>query len=293
MAYRKKGAKSASRRTYRRRYTRRRRYRRKYPRRSGRRFPKGTEVKSKSVDLNGSVTPTFVEISGATNMSLVPGKFITIGGSTDNYNLQIPQGTAQGQRVGAKIEPIKLRISGSLQVDDTTLGITNPPNFWQVRCIVYQVKGGNANYNPTSSGYHPLGLNGSNGNVSAEDLRKLFCNYESTDSSTFTEDQWRRNNFFAKVPFRRGIGGTCRILYKKSFWINAQKNPIKQFRFICKTPKRLVYPENITASAGDATFNVANNAIYIVFVWQPGSFQQECIPTLHYSYHVDLFYTDK
>ena len=71
MAYRKKGAKSASRRSYRRRYTRRRRYRRKYPKRSGRRFPKGTEVKSKQFNNQGTIVPATDMGSG--NLQFYPG----------------------------------------------------------------------------------------------------------------------------------------------------------------------------------------------------------------------------
>ena len=292
MAYRKKGAKSASRRSYRRRYTRKRRYRRKFYRRYYKRFPKGTEVKSKSADADGTIKPSFYDSAEVTYMSYSFGRYVTIGGSSTSFNIPITQGTGQGQRVGNKIEPIKLRISGTFQVDDSALGNTGAPNFWQIRCLVYQVRGGNPSVEPSNTNYHQLAMSGSNGNCTGTDLNKLLCQWAHNSSTSVNIDQWRRNNFLAKCPLRRGIGGMMRVLYKKSFWINTQKNPVKQFRFITKVPKRLVFPEN-TSGEGDEAFSSCNNAIYVCFFFQPGSFQEECVPQLYYSYHVDFFYTDK
>lgn len=290
MAYRKKGAKSASRRSYRRRYTRRRRYRRKYPRRSGRRFPKGTEVKSKSINQNGTIQPATDLGSG--NLQFYPGFAFSVGGDpSTSYNIAIPQGTAQGERVGSKIEPIKLRLSGTFQLIGRSVNANNPPNFWQVRMLVYQVKGANATYAPSSADYHSMSVG--TGNVGATLLSRIFSEYKYVNQDTFTEEHWRSNNGISKIPLRRGIGGLCRVLYKKSFWINTQKNPIKQFRIVTKVPRRLVYPETPVANQGDVTNTNCNNAIYILFVVQPGAYAVNDFPYLYWSFHADLFYTDK
>ena len=290
MAYRKKGAKSASRRSYRRRYTRRRRYRRKYPKRSGRRFPKGTEVKSKQFNNQGTIVPATDMGSG--NLQFYPGYCFSIGGdpSTSN-NIAIKQGTAQGERVGAKIEPIKLRISGTFQLVGVAANVNNPPNFWQVRMLVYQVKGANAQYAPSSADYHSMSVG--TGNVNATLLPRIFSEYYFTSQDIFTEQQWRQNNGIAKMPLRRGIGGLCRVLYKKSFWINTQKNPIKQFRFVTKVPRRLVYPETPATNQNESTTSNCNNAIYVMFVAQPGTYAVNDFPKLYWNFHADLFYTDK
>lgn len=293
MAYRKKGAKSASRRSYRRRYTRRRRYRRKYPRRSGRRFPKGTEVKS--------ITKTFAlntgTVASGENISYYPGYCTTIGGSVaGNGNMSIPLGTGMNQRVGAKVEPIKLRISGSCSlVSKAQHQNTFEPNFWQVRCLVYQVKGGNPNYSPSNSNYHQLAMINTDGNLTGKEIGKLLSGYFYNDDTgiVFSFNNWLGNNVLARTPLRRGLGGMFRVLYKKSFWINSQKNPVKQFRFVCRVPKRIVYPESITTSDNNEPQTDPNNAIYIVWMFQPGSFNVDMVPVLNLNYVVDLFYTDK
>lgn len=290
MAYRKKGAKSSSRRSYRRRYTRRRRYRRKYPKRSGRRFPKGTEVKSKSLNEDGTIVPA--TDLGTGNLQFYPGFAFTIGGnSATAHNIFINQGAGQGERVGAKIEPVKLRLSGTFQLIGVSANVNNPPNFWQVRMLVYQVKGANSANQPSSNDYHSMSVG--TGNVSAERLPSIFSEYVYTTANTFTEAQWRANNGIAKIPLRRGIGGLCRVLYKKSFWINTQKTPIKQFRVVTKLPRRIVYPETANPNQGDNVTGNCNNAIYILFVVQPGSFAVNDFPKLYWSFHADLFYTDK
>ena len=297
MAYRKKGAKSASRRSYRRRYTRRRRYRRKYTRRSGKRFPRGTEVKSKSWCTCQSLSVT----AEANMISFKPGFVSIIGTAEDTpYGMGVSVGNAQGQRIGAKFEPIKLRISGSISLQDSgSVGgnTIQAPNFWQVRVLVYQVKGGNTSLSPEENGYHQLALASEtdDGWIEPDQLRRILMTYRNSvgNDSIFSEEDWLRNNLLGKIPLRRGIGGLCRVLYKKTFWINTQKNPVKQFRFITKVPKRFVYPEVVANDLNSTPSTVPNNAVYILWMFQPGSFKVPAIPTLNMAYNVDLFYTDK
>lgn len=289
MAYSKKVSRRYRRSGRTRRYTRRRRYRRKYPRRSGKRFPKGVEVKSKSVYVAGSVSP----VTENSFLTFYPGHVTTIGSSGGANNLAIEQGTSQGQRVGAKIEPIKLRISGAFQLEGATGNVNGPPNFWQVRLLVYQVKGGNASNSLNSKDYHQMAIVSDGGVVGATQLDKIFAQYSHNTDNSFSEQQWKVNNFIGKVPLRRGIGGLCRVLYKKTFWINTQKNPIKQFRIVTKTPRRIIYPEQAAQSGADNTQANASNGIYVLWVFQPGSVGQTPNPVLNYSYYTELYYTDK
>lgn len=261
-------------------------------RRFGKPFPKDTEVKYNALTVSGSVSPSYN--SAQSLLEFYPGMYLTVGGSSGDYNLAISQGTAQGQRVGAKVEPLKLRISGTLQLDDNFRGNVNyPPNFWQVRMIVYQVKGGNASKEPSNGDYHQMAMAGSNGNVRSQDIDKLLSEWQASNDHQFTSDQWRFNNGMAQVPLRRGIGSLCRILHEESFWINTQKNPIKQFRIVTEKPSRLIYPETVMISDGVTTSNVCSESIYVVFLWQPGTFSSSSIPTLHFNCRLDLFYTDK
>ena len=44
------------------------------------------------------------------------------------------------------------------------------PNFWQVRLVVYQVKGGNTAYSPNSTNYHNMAPNTADGTIGASDI---------------------------------------------------------------------------------------------------------------------------
>lgn len=305
MAKAKKASRRYSRaRRYKRTY-RRRWYRRKYSRRSGRRFPKGTEVKSISKSVQTTLMPVNATVSSEKVIQFKPGYAFIIGSSESNsYTMSIPQGYAQGQRVGAKIEPIKLRISGCLSLAEPGETLTDNylhiPNFWQVRVLVYQVKGANAAVLPDNENYHQLAMvtGDDTGWVAPSQFRKLLMTYMNNgnvndDRSEFTNDHWNRNNLLGRIPLRRGIGGLCRVLYKKTFWINSQKNPIKQFRFITKCPKRFIYPETMTRDDSNTPETVANNCVYILWMFQPGDFNVKSVPRLNISFNVDLFYTDK
>lgn len=293
-------AKKASRRRYRRfnysRWYRRRRYRRRYPKRSGRRFPKGTEVKSVTKVVN--FQQQIGVVSGANLITYKPGFCTIIGGSDNNsaFNLAITKGAESYQRVGTKIEPVKLRISGSLTLTTSSDGqVNSAPNFWQVRCIVYQVKGGNAGFEPNNGGYHQMAMTTADGTIGGSTLLNVLMSYyHQANDIQFTPENWLANNVLAKIPLRRGIGGICKVLYKKSFWVNSQKNPVKQFRFITRKPARFVWPET-TTNQGDANNNAAvvNNAVYILWMFQPGAFRAAITPDINLTYSVDLFYTDK
>lgn len=277
----------------RRRYKRLRRRFRRY--RRTRRFPKNTEVKSVNKHFSGQITAT--NTGDNANVTFTPGYAISIGGSeTLNIanNLSIAQGTGLSQRVGAKVEPIKLRISGSFSLVGNTLNQPQyAPNFWQVRCIVFQVKGANASHGPNNDDYHQMSMTTVAGDVGATQIRRVLAYYQSVGDAVFSNAHWLANNGIAYTPLRRGIGHLCHILYKKTFWINTQKNPIKQFRFLTRKPKRLVYPETVDGAQANNIQGNANDCIYVLFLFQPGNFDSRSQPALNYNVIVDMFYTDK
>lgn len=152
---------------------RRRRYRRYRKRtyRSRRRvyFPKNTEVKC--------IAKQSHHVLGTENENNVAGEvmfckfypmvtFHICAFSPENaqysYMMYPYNGIGSQGRIGAKIEPVKLRLSGSIsllfptdnQIDQYHW--SHQPSFWQVRLLVYQVKGGDPNYTTNSVNYHHL-----------------------------------------------------------------------------------------------------------------------------------------
>lgn len=290
----KKARRTRRARYYRRRYRRLRRRYRRY--RRTRRFPKNTEVKSVNKHFSGSVM-TAASTGSTPLINFQPGFAISIGGDSDELipnNISIAQGTGLSQRVGAKVEPIKLRISGSFSLEfKENQQMTYAPNFWQVRVIVYQVKGGNATHAPNEGGYHQMAIITEDGSATAGDFKRVLAYYRSQTETVFSQADWNANNGLAYTPLRRGLGHLCHILYKKSFWINTQKNPIKQFRFLTRKPKRLVYPETANGNMANDVQANANNCIYVLFMFQPGSFDSRAVPILNFNVVCDMFYTDK
>ena len=88
-----------------------------YPRRSGKRFPRNTEVKSVSKAFNKSFD--IAKYGETDNITYFPGFVSYIGDSlaSRSYSINISTGTGQGEKIGCKIEPIKLRISGAISLD--------------------------------------------------------------------------------------------------------------------------------------------------------------------------------
>lgn len=311
MAYSKKASRYRRRRAYRKRAFKRRRYRRRYYKKRSVRFPKYTEVKCVSKEQVNNVLPKNIATADdpIAFISFQPMTCFIVGGSegSDPWNVAIDKGTGSQQRIGAKIEPVKFRLSGSIALNFAVyrqdLQQQPPytqsqfPSFWQVRLIVYQVRGANPKYATYKAGYHPCALcpNTTLGDCDPEEVKKLLATYYGkyeTAMPIFTWEEFSRNHALGKVPLRRGIGGQIRVLYNKTFWLSLSK-PIKQFRIITKRPKPIVYPELIDGAASQEVYKDPRNAIYCAWIYQPGNYFEINNVQLNLSCQYELYYTDK
>lgn len=319
---RKYGRKGRTR--YRRRY-RRYRFRKRYYRGKYRRFPKSTETKVVS-KVSGHYWNMSEALANLELGKLVfhPLRMVSIGGGTsDFYNIRIQAGTGLNQRIGAKIKPIKLRISGVMNYigpltsngsvanptnnANATLGMTLPmesPQAYQLRLIVYQVRGANTDYNVGQENYHPLGLlfipNGQEvltyeDNVArarALCLRSLLQHYYyDVGDLNFTQEELISNSGVGKMPFRLGIGPMMRVLYNRTWTLQSGYKTSVPFRIVTKVPRRLVYPESNSVAQGDGQIETnVRNAIFIAWILIPMSPQPTGKVTLNYN--VEMFYTD-
>lgn len=315
---RKYGRKGYSR--YRRRF-RRSRFRRRYSRGKYRRFPKSTETKvvSKVSGHYWDMSDALVHLVNS-NLVFHPVRMVAIGGISDAFfNIKIPQGTGISNRIGAKVKPIKLRLSGVMNYvgplqsngtvanpnnnNNATLGMVLPmesPQAYQLRLIVYQVRGGNSDVDIGNANYHPLGLiplgNGTEvlsyednvARANAAGLRNLLQNYYYTDNSySFSQQELISNSGVGKIPFRLGIGPMMRVLYNRTWTLQSGYKTSMPFRIVTKVPRTLVYP---SGNGAEATESVVRNAIFIAWILIPMS----PLPTgkVTLNYNVELFYTD-
>lgn len=320
---RKYGRKGRTR--YRRRY-RRYRFRKRYYRGKYRRFPKSTETKVVS-KVSGHYWDMSQALANLVDNKLVfhPLRMISIGGgNSDFYNLRIQAGTGLNQRIGAKIKPIKLRISGVMNYigpltsngsvanptnnANATLGMVLPmesPQAYQLRLIVYQVRGANTDNYPGRENYHPLGLlnipNGSEvltyedivARAYASGLRSLLQHYyyEHGGDSSFSQEELISNSGVGKMPFRLGIGPMMRVLYNRTWTLQSGYKTSLPFRIVTKVPRRLVFPESNDQPQGEGHIDTTvRNAIFITWILIPMSPQPTGKVTLNYN--VEMFYTD-
>lgn len=278
---------------YSRRYYRRRarKYRSYY--RRGRRFPKATEVKQ--VTFSTQHQWAFNQELQNDPIEFTPGlcTVLPINSTSMTNGVNIGQGYTQSTRIGNKVTPIKMRFAGSLSLDRQFTATSILPQSFHVRLIVYQVRGGNAAYDPNNSSYHPLAMATNNGTLSGSELRKLLNYYEYTNVSPekYTTAQMRSNMGSGKTPLRLGIGGQFKMLYTKTFVLSDQHVSTKPFRIVTKTPRRLVWPEKPDgAKTTDPSPNV-RNAIYAVWIVVPQSVNP--IGTVYLNYQTQFFYIDK
>ena len=146
MAYSKKTSRYRRRRAYRKRGFKRRKYGRRYYKKRSVRFPKNTEVKSGVKQLETIIEPETKTVSNVDYISYPAGQVMIIGGDSNVvYNIRFPQGSGATGRIGAKIEPVKLRLTGTIGLRsyrDGDLPETAHlnPQYWMVRLLVYQVQ---------------------------------------------------------------------------------------------------------------------------------------------------------
>lgn len=277
---------------YSRRYYRRRarKYRSYY--RRGRRFPKATEVKQ--VTFNIQHRWEFNQELQDQNVTFYPGVCSVLPASTgDLPRAAISAGTSQSQRIGNKVSPIKMRFCGSLSLDREFTGSSILPQSFHVRLIVYQVRGGNADSLPYQSTYHPLAMATTDGRLNGSQIKKLLNYYDSTTATptVFTPDQMRNNMGSGKTPLRLGIGGQFRMLYTKTYVLSDQHVSTKPFRIVTKVPRRLVWPEKADGAKDTNAETDVRNAIYAVWICVPQTVNP--VGTVHLNYQTQLFFTDK
>lgn len=275
----------------------RRRYRRLYRRRGGRRFPKNTECKSAECKCIDSWEITTTN-NGTTVENFYPMKRIVLPSSI----MPITQGTNINQRIGAKIKPIKLRLSGAVSLDrtpETTDNANQLPESFHIRLLVYQVRGGNINHDPvTQTNYHGLALIASSGyNCNLTEVKKILSYYSGPTQApltTYTNQHMLDNIGAAKTPLRLGIGGQFKMLYTKTFVLDNTKTCTRPFRIVTKCPNRLVWPEtkfDTNTNPTNAPAEYVRNAIYVAWLLVPQSTRPK--GRVYLNYTCQLFYTDK
>lgn len=299
------------------RYRRRRAVR--YSRRRGakrswrnRRFPRGTEVKSVanhqqvrwdvSYTRSNVTNVTWYEYPMRTFVFPAPERTLEYGSVTakQTNNMDVADGTGISERIGGKIKPIKLRIYGSMAINDAWLNGQYPVLqqtvinqqvpaqgasarevmesdvrlAFAVRLFVYQVRGGNSNKHPQDKDYHPLALE----NVvlsdrpatpfgNASQVKKLLAAYQGTDTVQ-TFENLLDNISAVNQPLRLGLGGQFRMLYTKVYYLSSIK-PARPFRIVTKVPRRLVWPEIQDGGNDIVLSNYARNAIYVAWLLIP------------------------
>lgn len=211
MAYAKKVYPRRRRSTrYRRRY-RRRRYRRyNYRRRYRRTRRNRPEYKRKEF----RITPTFSistrELNDNRDMVMITPStydFWVIGCPNEEGAppkcVEIRQGSGGDQRIGAKIRPVSLRISGTISIEaknqadnETVLGLTslNNVNSCMLRMIVLQVRNGDTEVNPLSRGFSPINP-WIVTNVTIDNINYNVVDYNGQNQNHFNDPDWFNRMF--------------------------------------------------------------------------------------------------
>lgn len=273
-----------------RRYYRRRRFFYNKRRRALRRFPKATEAKL--VEFHHAYNWTFDQNLDNDNVQFSPGACFIIPFA--NLGIDIEGGYAVNKRIGAKVKPIKLRISGVITFDRKfTLAEPIIPESFQIRLLVYQVRGGNGTKAPNTADYHPLAMVTTTGLLDGIQLKKLFNYYDATNSNpiTFSATQMKNNMGTGKTPLRLGIGGQFKMLYTKTYTVSSSTRASVPFRIVTKVPNRLVWPEAPSGQTGAETTTYCRNCIYAVWVVIPQT--PNPIGSIYLADHAQLFYIDK
>lgn len=316
------------------RYSRRRASKRAW---RNRRFPRSTEVKSiskhqqyrwdVSYSRGTNNAASWSEYPMRTFCFPAPERSITVGTvtATQNNNFDIADGTGISERIGGKIKPIKLRIYGSIALNDaylqnlrlylqqTVINNQVPAQgaygsdviesdvrlSFAVRLFVYQVRGGNSNQHPQSNEYHPLALQNAQLNdrpatpfAGRDQIRKLLAAYAADQEAFQTFDDMLNNISAVNQPLRLGIGGQFRMLYTKVYYLSSMK-PSRPFRILTKVPRRLVWPEIQDGGDDIVLSNYARNSIYIAWLLIPLNPPSKLGPTPTFGGSTQALSTDR
>lgn len=214
-------------------------------------------------------------------------------GATNDWYRAIPTGTGNSQRIGAKINPVKLRIYGTVSlVNPNHQRIAETPLTIYMRCIIFQVRNGMPSVKQVNEdGFSPVSPVFDTGSGAMQSISgyRLFSEFHGKEGYTYNanaqgvttyiptsviyEEELNAYTSLTKVPYRNGIGGSIKILKDKLYKLNISKNSSFSFRFKTRKPNRLVWPED-TENPNAMTFP-CKNPIYITW-WM--------IPTTQYAY---------
>nr|BDF97678.1 capsid protein [Cressdnaviricota sp.] len=296
--YRRFGSRSFRKRA---RYSRYRRYyrRRRSAKRVGRyrRFPKYTETKIAAFagganwQFPFSATETTVYAFNPMHAACVPRS-----PDVNQIGATILNGTDNSSRIGSKVSPVKLRLSGAISYSRNTTEVTNNnlvPGAFAFRCIIYQVRGGNGANTTADSAYHPLQITtDSDGFATGLQCRKLFSAYYCGGNGTnHSVSDIRRNIGVSRGPLRLGIGGQMRMLYNKTYTLQTGIRSSIPFRIVTKIPRRFVWAEPPNGADAIDAQATCRNSVFITWTLVPLNPQPCGDVTL--DYQCDLFYTDK
>lgn len=240
-----------------------------------------------------------------------------IGGTNSNntfpFFYNIAEGTSATKRIGNKINPVKLRIYGTISFTNYPSVNMLTPSSIMVRCVVYQVRNGNPEYDANSQNYSAINpiFNFDTGISAAATGNRLFAAYPVRNGNITVNQQAQQVKYIrlndlaasqlvAKVPYRLGIGGSIKVLKDKTYTLNTGHITSIPFRFKTKKPNRMVWPENVEQE--NAAYRCCKNNIYVCWFIIPTAdrnygLNAENVPLLDYgdiciSSSIEMFYTD-
>lgn len=325
MAYSKKVSRRYSRRSYRRypKYSRRRRYR-KYRSRRRRHYKKPEYKRIEHLmratwRMWGARENTGTQQAPVlTDMLHVPWLYsYTIIGTGTNANarrvgIDIEQGVGVNQRIGAKIDPCKLKCYVSLSMvpmttveNDQQTGLLVSPvlgttESYSVRFIVLQVRNGRGTTTPMDEFFtnvNPYGYNYAEpgwftkmfvqGPINDGNLSIRYNENDQSYDFGFKDTNLAGMHSMMRAPYRRGTGGQFKILKDKVFYVNTTNNYVA-FKFKTKKPERMTWVE--TRGEANTVYTHPKNPIYIIAI--PCAAGSNYHSYFHFTFRFEFTYTD-
>lgn len=329
MAYRYKKAYRKRSGRYRRRYSR---YRPRYYRKS-KRFRSHRKSKVEYKRIEGNVSKSFEMFVRAgydntvypppansefTYLAGIDSFCYCIGGQqTTPFIRAIPQGTHVGRRIGAKINPVKLRLFGTVSFNNPAYNqVLQPPQSIYIRLIVFQTRNGSDDFNVNQENFsmvNPI-FDSNTGAMTSKSGNRLFTEFYGQEmyylEGNDQQHTWtpypaikigNLNSYqtLTKVPYRNGIGGSLKILKDKTYRLNVTDHSSFSFRFKTKKPNRMVWAEH--ENDADDLYTHCKNPIYITWWFIPTDAYAYMAENAHdsagigrvtVSYGFQMYYTD-
>lgn len=248
-----------------------------------------------------------------------PGRCVAFPSpASNNFAMNIPKGINGDERIGSKLTPVKLLISGTFTwsppntIVSSQLGVnylTEPivGQSYAIRCIVFQAIAGNDKTSPGQYSYNPscpmISTNLSSQylvdhqddtgcNVSWDELTKIYSTVFWSDGGnkfTATQSDLYANMAFTKIPLRTGITKYIKILKNKVMYVNSFRSA-KIFKFKTKIPRVLVWPEDVTGSMDNDRVSNVPNGIFVL--WTVVPLTQRLFGKVDLTCQVNFSYTD-